>query len=190
MATQSSRTLRYAVAAATGFVFGTSAVRMLQGRSPASEGEPSSTVCASVCPRSALDEEAQRRAARAHQQRMHWELLSKAIDDPDLAVVIDTYAVELTPEKRRQMMYANLWYVNALHLYLSGLLRKQELFGHLRELFQSPYLREYWEMTRHHRLSLDTDSDEAAIGRMTDQLIQDLQDADDDWFVVGVPPAD
>ncbi|SDK31951.1 hypothetical protein SAMN05421806_106208 [Streptomyces indicus] len=176
--------MRYAVAAAAGFFFGTSALRLLCGRGSAPAGGPA----APACHHPALDEELRHREARAHQQRMHWELLSKAIDDPALAEVIDTYRVELSPEKRRQMMYANLWYVNALHLHMSGLLTKRELFGHLRDLFQSPYICEYWEMTRHHRLALDPESEEAEIGRMAEELYQELQDGDGDWFVVGAPP--
>ncbi|MBO1335762.1 DUF6082 family protein [Streptomyces sp. VRA16 Mangrove soil] len=126
------------------------------------------------------------RLARAHQQRMHWELLSMAIDDPDLAAVIDTFEVDMPPEKRRQMIYANLWYINAYHLYESGLLNRHELLGHLRELFQSPYIREYWEITRHHRAALDPSSSEAEIGRIAEALFQELDDADtDEWWVVG-----
>lgn len=122
---------------------------------------------------------------------MHWELLSKAIDDPALAEVIDTYEDALPPEKRRQMLYANLWYINAFHLYESGLLNRRELFGHLRELFQSPYIREYWEATRHHRASLDPSSVEAEIGLIAEALYQELSDADtDEWWVVGEPPND
>lgn len=37
------------------------------------------------------ERQTQRRLALAHQQRMHWELLIKAIDDSSLAAVIDTY---------------------------------------------------------------------------------------------------
>ncbi|WP_415949248.1 DUF6082 family protein [Streptomyces sp. KLOTTS4A1] len=176
MATKSCLALRYVTAIVAGFAAGASALRHQQGTAP-------------VCDH-AVFAESRRRDARAHQQRMHWELLSKAIDDPSLAVVIDNYRVELCPEKRRQMIYANLWYVNALHLHTSGLLTKRELFGHLRELFQSPYIREYWELTRDHRLALDPSSEEAQIGQMAEELFQELQDGDGDWFVVGVPPPD
>ncbi|MEB8343152.1 DUF6082 family protein [Streptomyces endophyticus] len=136
--------------------------------------------------------EERRRLARAHQQRMHWELLSKAIDDPDLAVVIDNYGLDLTPQKRRQYMYANLWYINAFHLYEAGLLDLKELFGHLRELFQSPLICEYWEATRPHRAALDPASTEAEIGRMAEELFQEMAAAADteEWWVVGEPPSD
>lgn len=136
-------------------------------------------------------EQSRERAARAHQQRMHWELLKKAIDDPSLAAVIDTYDKSIPPEKRRQFLYANLWYVNAFHLYLAGILDMKELHGHLRELFQSPIMREYWDASRAQRATLDQESAEVRIGHMVDQLINDLDAADtDEWWVVGEPPSE
>lgn len=130
------------------------------------------------------------RQARAHQQRMHWELLSRALDDPALAAVIDSYGLDLTPEKRRQYLYANLWYVNAFHLYESGLLDQRQLRGHLRDLFQSAHIREYWEATRPHRASLDPSSTEAEVGRIAETLLQERAEADtDEWWVVGEPPS-
>ncbi|MPY34209.1 hypothetical protein FNH09_24060 [Streptomyces adustus] len=138
-----------------------------------------------------LEELNSRRAALAHQQRMHWELLSMAIRDSSLASVIDTYDKSIPAEKRRQFLYANAWYVNLFHLYRSGILDQEELFGRLREIFQSPVLREYWEASKEQRASLKESSDEAWIGRMVDGLIKDLDEADtDEWWVVGNPPTD
>ncbi|MFI5680825.1 DUF6082 family protein [Streptomyces cellulosae] len=136
-----------------------------------------------------LEERASRRRALAHQQRMHWELLVKAIDDPSLAEVIDTYDKSIPAAKRRQYFYANAWYVNLYHLYRAGILDQEELYGHLRELFQSPLLREYWEASKGQRATLKNASDEARIGLMVDGLIKDLDEADtDEWWVVGNPP--
>ncbi|MER5936525.1 DUF6082 family protein [Streptomyces sp. NPDC001928] len=136
-----------------------------------------------------LEELASRRKALEHQQRMHWQLLAKAIDDPSLAAVIDTYDQSIPAEKRRQFFYANAWYVNLYHLYRMGILDLDELFGRLREIFQSPVLREYWEASRGQRATLEPSSDEAKIGRMVDALIKDLDEADtDEWWVVGNPP--
>ncbi|MFD3500168.1 DUF6082 family protein [Streptomyces sp. NPDC058677] len=136
-----------------------------------------------------LEEMASRRKALAHQQRMHWELLAKAIDDPSLAEVIDTYDKSIPAAKRRQYFYANAWYVNLYHLYRSGILDQEGLYGHLRELFQSPLLREYWEASKGQRATLKHSSDEARIGRMVDGLIKDLDEAEtDEWWVVGTPP--
>ncbi|MFF3492393.1 DUF6082 family protein [Streptomyces sp. NPDC002795] len=135
------------------------------------------------------ERQAQRRVALAHQQRMHWELLIKAIDDPSLAAVIDTYDKDIPAEKRRQFLYANAWYVNAFHLHRAGLVDVEELFGHLRELFQNPVMREYWNASQAQRDTLKHSSDEARIGRIVNGLIQDLEEADtEEWWVVGEPP--
>ncbi|MFZ3567648.1 DUF6082 family protein [Streptomyces sp. BH097] len=176
MATQSQGICRTVVAAAVGGLAGGTATHLWHRFGPGTKWAS----------------EERRRLARAHQQRMHWELLSKAIDDPDLAVVIDNYGLDLTPQKRRQYMYANLWYINAFHLYEAGLLDLRELFGHLRELFQSPLICEYWEATRPHRAALDPTSTEAEIGRMAEELFQEMAAASDteEWWVVGEPPSD
>ncbi|MFH8801143.1 DUF6082 family protein [Streptomyces sp. NPDC017936] len=137
------------------------------------------------------EELAIRRKALAHQQRMHWELTARAIDDPSLAAVIDTYDKTIPAEKRRQFLYANAWYAHLFHLYQAELLDREELYRHLREFFQSAVFREYWEASRHQRASLNESSEEARIGRMTDGLVMDLDDADtDEWWVVGRPPTD
>ncbi|MFH9731768.1 DUF6082 family protein [Streptomyces sp. NPDC017260] len=136
-----------------------------------------------------LEEAASRRRALAHQQRLHWELLSRAIDDPSLASVIDTYAHDLPAAKRRQYFYANAWYTNLYHLYRAGLVDQEELYGHARELFQNPLMREYWEASRGQRATLKQSSDEARIGRLVDGLINDLDESDtEEWWVVGTPP--
>ncbi|WP_217165809.1 DUF6082 family protein [Streptomyces sp. AC512_CC834] len=138
-----------------------------------------------------LEEATSRRRALAHQQRMHWELLTRAMDDSSLAAVIDTYDKDIPAEKRRQFFYANAWYVNLYHLYQTGLLDQQELFGRLREIFQTPLMREYWEASKAQRATLEESSDETRIGAMVDGLIKDLDEADtDEWWVVGTPPPD
>ncbi len=138
-----------------------------------------------------LEELSIRRKALAHQQRMQWELLARAIDDPSLAAVIDTYDKSIPAERRRQFFYANAWYVHLYHLHRAGLLDREELYRHLREFFQSPIFREYWEASRHMRASLNETSEEAQLGHMVDGLVRDLDEADtDEWWVVGNPPTD
>ncbi|MFJ8080165.1 DUF6082 family protein [Streptomyces sp. NPDC096205] len=138
-----------------------------------------------------LEELAVRRRAFAHQQRMHWELLARAIDDPSLAAVIDTYDKSIPADKRRQFFYANAWYAYLFHQYRAEVLDQHELYTVLREFFQSPLFREYWEASKAQRATLKRSSDEARIGRMVDGLVQELDDADtDEWWVVGHPPAD
>ncbi|MFC7013656.1 DUF6082 family protein [Streptomyces viridiviolaceus] len=138
-----------------------------------------------------LEELAIRRQSLAHQQRMHWELLTRAIDDPSLAEVIDTYDKNIPAARRRQFFYANAWYANLYHIHRAGLIDGDELYGHLREFFQNPIFREYWEASRHMRAALNDTSAEARMGRMVDSLVRDLDEADtDEWWVVGTPPAD
>jgi hypothetical protein len=129
------------------------------------------------------------RLALPHQQRMHWELLQRAIDDPSLAAVLDTYDTEIPPEKQRQFLYANAWYVNAFNAYRTGTVSREELYGYLRGLFQSRLIREYWHANRNHRATLKETSEEAELGRVVDDLISDLEEADtDEWWVIGEPP--
>ncbi|MEV6881196.1 DUF6082 family protein [Streptomyces sp. NPDC051135] len=138
-----------------------------------------------------LEESALRREAMRHQQRMHWELLTRAINDPSLAEVIDTYDKSIPAARRRQFLYANAWYTYLYHCYRAGLLDREELYRTLREFFQSPVFREYWGASAHMRASLNEASEEARLGRMVDGLVQDLDEADtDEWWVVGTPPTD
>ncbi|MCZ9354837.1 DUF6082 family protein [Streptomyces mutabilis] len=137
-----------------------------------------------------LEELAIRRESLRHQQRMHWELLARAIDDPSLAEVIDAYDKSIPAERRRQFFYANAWYVYLFHTHRMGLLDREELYRHLREFFQSPIFREYWQASEHMRDSLNQTSEEAQLGHMVDGLVRDLDEADtEEWWVVGNPPA-
>ncbi|MHC5907338.1 DUF6082 family protein [Streptomyces sp. S6] len=132
-----------------------------------------------------------RHAVLTEQHRLHFDLLCKAMDDPALAAVLDTYESVVEPQKQRQFLFANALYVNALYYYRIGAMNKAELHGHLRIICQNQIFREYWEATGPHRKSLPSTSEEAVLGRMMDGLIQDLDAADtDEWWVVGNPPAE
>jgi hypothetical protein len=132
-----------------------------------------------------------RRAALTEQHRLHFDLLCKAMDDPALAAVLDTYESAVEPQKQRQFLFANVLYVNALYYYRIGAMNQAELYGHLRIICQNQIFREYWEATRPHRKSLPSASEEATLGRMMDELVQELDSADtDEWWVVGSPPED
>ncbi|MER5910964.1 DUF6082 family protein [Streptomyces sp. NPDC001982] len=132
-----------------------------------------------------------RRAVLTQQHRLNFDLLCKAMDDPALAAVLDTYETDVPPEKQRQFLFANALYINALYFHRIGALSRDELYGHLRVMCQNRVFREYWEATRHHRKSLPETSEEFALGRMTDDLIQDQDDSDsEEWWVVGEPPGE
>ncbi|MEV5478770.1 MULTISPECIES: DUF6082 family protein [unclassified Streptomyces] len=140
--------------------------------------------------RHAAEREAESLRARlADYQRLQLRLLGKALEDPDLAAVLSTVEVD-SPTQRRQYLYANALYSNALFGYRTGVANLEELHGHLRVLVRNTIFREYWEATRHHRASLKGDSEEGRIGQMVDTLIRDLDEADSDqWWVVGeLPP--
>ncbi|MDH6453431.1 MULTISPECIES: DUF6082 family protein [unclassified Streptomyces] len=130
------------------------------------------------------------RASLVDYQKLQLGLLERAIDDPELAAVLSTFEVE-SPTHLRQHLFANALYSNALFGYRIGVATMEELHGHLRVLCRSALFRKYWESTRPHRASLKDDSEEGRIGRMVDNLIRDLDEADtEEWWVVGEPPAD
>lgn len=135
--------------------------------------------------------QAQRDTNIAQQQRLHWELLSKAMDDPELAEVLDTYEEAVSAKKQRQYLFANALYTNALCYYRIGNISREEFFGFARGILQNPIFREYWRVTRPHRATLIDTSEEAELGRLVDDLLRQLEEADsDEWWVVGEPPAD
>jgi hypothetical protein len=130
-----------------------------------------------------------RQTALAHQQRLHWELLSKAIDDPDLAEVLDVFEGNPSPAERRQFLFANAAYTNLLLYYRIGNIDLEEFFTHVRGMLQTPVFRNYWRAGRTQRASLARESDEARLGLMVDDLLEQLEEADgDEWWVVGNPP--
>lgn len=140
-------------------------------------------------------EEQRRRAGRrtdlVEYQRDHRQLLRAAMEDQELLLVLDTYEADLSPQVQKQYLFANALYVHALNGYRMGLLTRGELRGHIRMLFQNPTVRAYWEATRPHRASLRDDSEESEIGRMVDELLLELDEADtEEWWVVGDSPAD
>ncbi|TQJ90522.1 DUF6082 family protein [Streptomyces sp. SLBN-31] len=185
MATQNfgTRGLRYAAAAGLGVAFGALATRasqrqvheQLKTRLERLEQTPY----------------AQREANLASQQRLHWELLSKAIDNPELAEVLDIFEVPSSPTRRAQYLFANALYTNQLFAYRVGNISREEFFGFVRGLLQNPIVREYWYATQHQRATIADDSDEAELGRMVDDLLRQLDEADvDEWWVVGEPPTE
>lgn len=138
----------------------------------------------------------QRRKTLTDYRRDHQQLIARATADPTLLPVLDAYEeAELPDDLKRRHLYANELYQHALHGYHVGILSLTELHGHLRYIFRSRSMRDYWEATRHHRASLPEASDEARLGRVVDALVADL-DANEaeregeSWWVVGQPPDD
>lgn len=137
----------------------------------------------------ALAREKQRRDTLTEYRRAHQGLIRRATDDPSLLPVLDAYEGDLPADTQRLYLFANDLYQHALHGYQLGVLTLADLHGHLRYIFQSRAMRDYWEATRHHRASLVADSDEAELGRIVDALVAALDDADgDEWWVAGDLP--
>ncbi|NYV73961.1 DUF6082 family protein [Streptomyces sp. UH6] len=131
----------------------------------------------------------QREVNLTTQQRLHWSLMSKAFDDPDLAEVLDVYeGPAVTPRKRRQYLFANAQYTNLLFYYRLGNLTRTEFVKYARGLFQNPVMVEYWYATQHQRDTVPPDSDEAAMGRLIDDLFQQLDEAEEWWVAGDAPP--
>ncbi|MFE5210833.1 DUF6082 family protein [Streptomyces sp. NPDC056600] len=181
------------------------ATQFLRSLAVACLGAAAGAITATAVQRRALDElrgtleqhlaqgrAIQREANLSTQMRQHWELLSKAIDDPDLAEVLDVYDdPDITPRKRRQYLFANAAYTNLLNYLRLGNVTEEEFLGYARGLMQNARMREYWHATRGHRFTVLSDSDEARRGRVIDDLLEALEATeDDDWWVVGDPPGE
>ncbi|MFI6460065.1 DUF6082 family protein [Streptomyces sp. NPDC050528] len=133
-------------------------------------------------------EQSDRQAMLTEQQRLQFYLLTKAMEDPDLAAVYSNVQVD-SPTQQRQYLFANAMYNNTLLAYRVGIVSWEELHGHLRAICQNAIFRDYWRAHHPHRSSLKAESIEAKVGRMVDRLIHDLDEADtEEWWVVGEPP--
>ncbi|CAL9400800.1 DUF6082 family protein [Streptomyces sp. enrichment culture] len=137
-------------------------------------------------------EEARRTTALTHQHRLHWELLSKAMDTGNAALleVLDTYTPAVPQKTQRQFLYANALYTSLVFNHRMGNLSREQFHGSVRGMFQSAVCRDYWRATAHHRETLDQSSEEAELGRLVDRLLQQLDESDnEEWWVVGeLPP--
>ncbi|KAB1142891.1 hypothetical protein F7R91_27730 [Streptomyces luteolifulvus] len=123
------------------------------------------------------------RTDMADKHRLHFDLLCKAVQDPDLAAVLDTYEIEITPTQLKQYLFANALYGNLLHAFRSGTVSLEEALGHMRGICQSSIFREYWEVTGHHRESLPAGSQERLLARHVDEIVARANDENDQWWV-------
>ncbi|NED20751.1 hypothetical protein G3I31_22175 [Streptomyces sp. SID9913] len=173
------------VAAGVGFLAGAVTARAAHHRITCSLGERLERLAQAT-------EEARRTTALAHQHRLHWELLSKAMDPGNAALleVLDTYSPPVPQETQRQFLYANAMYTSMVFNYRMGILSREQFHGSVRGMFQNAVCRAYWRATAHHRETLDASSEEAELGKLVDGLLQQLEESDtDEWWVVGeLPP--
>jgi hypothetical protein len=147
--------------------------------------EPSGLLIAAVA---GLTQE-QRSANVIRYYRMLIDQLDRAIDDPSLAAVLSTVS-DVSPEKRRQLLFANKQYVLIVLGHLIGVTARDEFLSALRVLSRNPLFREYWERTREQRRDLSEESLEAQIGMAVDAIVEERFDDLEEWRVEGpsVPP--
>ncbi|MGI3198545.1 DUF6082 family protein [Streptomyces sp. GLT-R25] len=95
----------------------------------------------------ALVQEKQRRDTLTEYRRDHHRLIGRGTEDPSLLPVLDAYEGDLHPDTQRRHLFANALYQHAYQGYQLGVLSLADLHGHLRYIFQSRAMREYWEAT-------------------------------------------
>lgn len=125
------------------------------------------------------------RSEQVARQR-HYDLLREALDDTETGAFVDSQADSLSPEARRQYLFANALYDNAVLAWRAGAMGRGELRGYFRSLLQNQVFRSYWVATAEHRANLLEGSQEAEVSRMVEQLLHGFdQSSDDEWWVVG-----
>jgi hypothetical protein len=87
------------------------------------------------------------RTAEANLRTLHVGLLKMALDDAALAAVWPPAGPDLTAERNRQYMYANLVIQHAWLTVRVGNHTEAEMLSNLRYLFTSPLIREFWRAT-------------------------------------------
>lgn len=115
------------------------------------------------------------RSAEADIRALHTNIVKMAMEDTDLAEVWPPLQPGLRPRRNRQYLYANLI---LQHIWLNiqiGVLTEAEMRNHLRYVFGSPIMREYWAATRTTRArTLVPDTPEFAFSRVGDEVFLEL----------------
>lgn len=111
------------------------------------------------------------RSAEADLRSLHMQLIKMAIDDPALAEVWGEYRENVSAERNRQYLYANLIFS---HLFLNhqlNVIGEPEIMGYLRIVARSAIFREYWEAGAESRGRLAESSAEHEFGSLVDQAM-------------------
>lgn len=102
----------------------------------------------------ALQRIALNRSAEANVRLLHVRLIGLAIGDPSLASVWPSSSPEVSPERHRQFLYANLILQQARVQRTMEDYSEEEFASNLRYLFTSPIIREFWRSTEDSRSRL------------------------------------
>ncbi|WP_055568092.1 DUF6082 family protein [Streptomyces atriruber] len=119
------------------------------------------------------------------------QLLEKALDDEKARDVLNTFDRDVSPAKSQQFVYAEMRYRSLLLALRLGIMSRKEFFGQMRVYLHNGVFREYWQATRHQRMSLPADSLEGEAHTIVDSLALLMDRPDDDldaWWVIGEEP--
>ncbi|MDQ7908425.1 DUF6082 family protein [Phytohabitans sp. ZYX-F-186] len=116
------------------------------------------------------------RSAEASLRMLHVDLIRMSIDDPSLAEVWPPLAPGVSHERERQYLYANLIYQHVwLGLRISDYTDEQ-MQNHLRYIFTSSLMREYWRAAARARTSLVPGTAEYAFAEAADRICGEYED--------------
>lgn len=111
------------------------------------------------------------RSAEADLRRLHMELLKMAIDDPSLAEVWSNFRGEVSPQQRRQYLYANLIFSHLFLNYKLEIFSETEMRAYLRDITTSTVFRQYWIAAEPGRRFLAESSAEHYFGILVDEAM-------------------
>ncbi|MER6418335.1 DUF6082 family protein [Streptomyces sp. NPDC001137] len=95
-----------------------------------------------------INNECAQRMAEAAVREQHQALLSAAIEDPLLADVWPGWGTDVSEEKRKQFLYANLIISFHYMAYTVNYTSVDEVEASMFRLFQSEVISEFWEQSR------------------------------------------
>ncbi|MFC0526818.1 DUF6082 family protein [Phytohabitans kaempferiae] len=116
------------------------------------------------------------RSAEASLRMLHVDLIRMSIDDPSLAAVWPPLDPSASHEKERQYLYANLIYQHIwLGLRISDYTDGQ-MQNHLRYIFTSSLMREYWRAAAKARTSLVPGTPEHTFAEVANRICGEYDD--------------
>lgn len=115
------------------------------------------------------------RTAEANLRTLHFELLKMSIEDAELASVWPSLRPGLAHEINRKYLYANLIYQHVWLSFRIGDYSERQIQNHLRYLFLSPTIREYWQAATTARTSLVKGTPEYRLATLADEICQEYE---------------
>lgn len=117
------------------------------------------------------------RSAAADLSMLHLEILKLSINDPQLAEVWPAFQPNLSVERNRQFLYANIIYQFHWTSLKLNKATDEQVLGSMRYLFTSPLMRKYWAAAERARTSLEPGSPEHQFAKKLDELCRDYDTA-------------